>query len=156
MSHHAPTTGSDGRVASTTIGVVLGLAAAALLLWASFEFVFYGYCEDACDKPPRAFWPAVGAARPYVLAALGLMAVACYLFMRGRTSRRPSLFTSVVLAVVSSAAFLAAAWLMVIGLGSVVHTDNDAPFVLGILALVALWVLWTIRVARHAARSRPR
>jgi hypothetical protein len=51
-----PSSSTDsGRLARTSIGVLLSLLAGGLLLWASLVFAFYGYCEDACDKPARAF-----------------------------------------------------------------------------------------------------
>jgi hypothetical protein len=115
MSHSSSTRGS-GHVVSTSVGVVLGLVAGALLFWASVVFVFYGYCEESCDKPPHAFWPALGAALPFALAGLAVMAGACYLFMRGRQSARPSYVKAVGLAAVSSVAFITGLWLLGVAL----------------------------------------
>jgi hypothetical protein len=115
MSHSSSASGSK-RVVSTSVGVVLSLVAGALLLWASVVFVFYGYCEESCDKPPHAFWPATGAALPFALAGLAVMVVACYLFMRGRQSARPSYLKAVGLAVVSSVACVAGLWLLGVAL----------------------------------------
>ena len=104
---HPPASGPSPGSVSTIVGVLFGLPAAALLFWASVLFVFDGYCEDACDEPPRTFSHALEAALPYALIALALMVVACNLFMRRPRARRPSRFKAVALAVASSVAFIA-------------------------------------------------
>jgi hypothetical protein len=146
----------SSRLARTSIGVLLSLLAGGLLLWASLVFVFYGYCEDACDKPPRAFGSAVEAALPFALVGVGLMAVACYLFMRGRPSTPPSLFKAIVLAFLSSAGYVAGLWLVAVGAGTFTRSDSATPFILGMLVLVPVWMRSTIAVATRAARSSPR
>lgn len=149
-SSHGP-----GRAANTSVGVLVALLAASLLALASLAFGFYGCWEDACDKPPWTFWRAVGAALPYALPALGLTTVACYLFMRDRRSTRPSQFKAAVLAVVSSATFLAGLWLLGVVFGAFVNQDSPVLFVLGMLAFVPLWLGSTIAIAHRAARTRP-
>jgi hypothetical protein len=62
-------------------GVVLNLAGGGLLLWASFLFIFYGYCEDYCDKPERTVAGALGESLPSAVGALALMTAASYVFM---------------------------------------------------------------------------
>jgi hypothetical protein len=51
--------------------VLIWLVGGALLMIAVVIFVFYGYCEDYCDKPPRA---RVGGADRARGAALALRA----------------------------------------------------------------------------------
>jgi hypothetical protein len=150
---HSPPSERSGASARTVVGVVLGLAAAALLLWASFVFVFYGYCEDACDKPPRTLSGALGAAGPSALVALALMVGACYLFMRSPRARRPSRIMAAALAVASSAAFIVGLWVLTVGLGTL-RGDSGALFLLGMLVLVPAWIGATIAAARHFARHR--
>jgi hypothetical protein len=115
----------QGSPASTIVGVALSLVSASLLGWASLLFAFYGYCEDACDKPPRAFWPAVGAGLPYALLALGVMAVACWLFQRGRGAPRPSKAAAALLAIVACASLIAGLYLIVVVV-SAFGSDGDA------------------------------
>jgi hypothetical protein len=148
MSQSSATGPADGSV-STIVGVLFGLPAAALLFWASVVFVFYGYCEDTCDKPPRTTSDALGAALPSALVALVLLAVACYLFMRRPGARRPSRFKAIVLAVVSSAAFVAGLCLVVAPLG--LGADSDAPFLLAMIVFVPSWMYATIALARSVA-----
>jgi hypothetical protein len=144
-----------GRALNTSVGVLVALLTGGLLALASLAFGFYGCWEDSCDKPPWTFWRAVGASLPYALPALGLMTVACYLFMRGGQSTRPSRFKAAVVAVVSSAAFVAGLWLLGVVFGAFVNQDSLVLFVLGMLAFVPLWMGSTIAIAHRAARTRP-
>lgn len=150
----ASTDTRTGTPASTIAGVVLSLVSAALLGWASFVFVFYGYCEDACDKPPRAFWPAVGAGLPYALLALALMAVACWLLLGGRGAVRRSAAAAVLLAIVGCAAFVGGLYLIVVVISDF-GSDGSALLFLGLLGLVPAWIASMLAVAgRVARRSR--
>jgi hypothetical protein len=137
---------------STIVGVLFGLPAAALLFWASVLFVFDGYCEDACDEPPRTFSHALEAALPYALIALALMVVACNLFMRRPRARRPSRFKAVALAVASSVAFIAGLWLLT--LGTLAAADDGTLFLLAMLMFVPAWMSATIAAARFVHRPR--
>ena len=150
MVSYPPNKGPSAPV-STIVGVVLSLVSAALLVCAAFVFVFYGYCEDACDKPPWAFWPAIGAAAPYALVGIAVMAGACYLFMMRRRSPAPSWLKAVALGLLSSAAFIADLWLFAGPLASLA-TDSALPLVVGFLMLVPVWIGGTMATARRAAR----
>jgi len=88
--------------------VLISLAGGALLMIAVVIFVFYGYCEDYCDKPPRSDWKAFTAALPWALGAIGLMWSAAYLFMIGPPERRPAVFRALGVAVLSCLVFGAA------------------------------------------------
>jgi hypothetical protein len=152
----SPSSREFERPVSTPSGVLVALVAAGLLGFASLVFGFYGYCEDSCDNGhPWAFWPAADAALPYALPALGLMVLACHLFMR-RRSARPRWFRAAVVALVSSAAFVAGLWLLAVELGAFVNQDSPALFLVGMLVLVPLWIGATIAVAQRAARTRSR
>jgi hypothetical protein len=132
------------------IGVVLSVVAAVSLLVGSLFFALYGYCEDSCDEPPRAFWGAIGSALPFLLVALVLLTIACHLFMRGRRSGIRRWAAAATLAILSSAAFVAG----LCGLAVFVLDDSGVVFLLGLLVLVGLW-LWLTAAAARRAEGRP-
>jgi hypothetical protein len=75
-------------------GVLLNRAGGALLLWASLLFVFYGYCEDSCDKPERTVGGAIGESLPSAIGAVALMATASYLFLSAGRAHRAKTATA--------------------------------------------------------------
>jgi hypothetical protein len=137
---------------STFFGVLLAIVAAGLLFFATVAFALYGNCfNDNCGPlPPRAFWPAVRSGSPFGLAAVVVMAVACHLFMRGRPSVTPSVVRASLLAVLSSAAFVAVLWVV----AEQAAKGAAAVVIVGGPAAALLWLIGTIAVARRAARAR--
>jgi uncharacterized BrkB/YihY/UPF0761 family membrane protein len=127
--------------------VLVSLLGGALLMIAVIVFVFYGYCEDYCDKPPRSDWKAFWAALPWALGALGVMTGAVALFMVGPPERRPGFWRAFGVAAVSCvifcAAFVAFAWL-------VLGDHEGAGWVVGVPA-VLVWEWLTAMVARRFA-----
>jgi hypothetical protein len=122
-------------VLRTAIAVVLALAGAALLLVASVVFVFFHYCDDACDSPPWAFWGAAGAALPWMLGSAGCVVAAGRVVAdRGRWGR------TVALAAGGPVAFAAGA-----AGGLAVSNDLVTPVVGGLL----LFLVWTFSMLRR-------
>jgi hypothetical protein len=136
--------------ARTVVGVVLGVVAAVALLIGALAFALYGYCEDSCDKPPRTFSGALGEALPFLLVAVVLMTIACFLFMRRRRSGVRRWVAAAALAVLSSAGFVGGLWLLAGLVGA--SDDSGAVLLLGLLVLVALWLWLTVAAARRAER----
>jgi hypothetical protein len=130
-------------------GVVLNLAGGGLLLWASFLFIFYGYCEDYCDKPERTVAGALGESLPSAIGALALMTAASYVFMRTSGSRRPTAFKALGLGIVSGAALLLGTWLIAYPAGAVIDSDSAASFIVAMVAFAGIWQWATIRLARR-------
>jgi uncharacterized protein involved in cysteine biosynthesis len=129
------------------LAVLVSLVGGALLMIAVIVFVFYGYCEDYCDKPPRSDWKAFVAALPWALGALGVMTGAVALFMIGPPERRPGFWRALGVAIVScvlfGAAFVAFAWLFL-------RDHEGAAWAVGVPAVLA-WEGLTALVARRAA-----
>ena len=132
------------------MGVLLSLVAQAVLLLAAFVYVFYGYCEDYCDKPDRTFWGAVDAALPYGLVGLVAMVGACYLLMRQPRTPRPSIARAVLMGSWFTVAFLAGlptvAWLLAL------IANPDVGAFLAVLFLVPTWTASLLAAARRAGR----
>jgi hypothetical protein len=131
------------------LGVVLALIAGALLLWSFIQVAFYSYCEETCDKPPWSLSGALKAGLPWALAALVVLAAACYVLMRAGTSVRPRTLVVGALAIAAAAAF---ALVLVL----VATVTNQFIALLG-APLVAVVVLGgTVYAARRLRRRAPR
>jgi hypothetical protein len=143
-------TGS-GAAAATVAGVVLCVIGGALLLLAWVVYGFYGFCEN-CDTPPRTVSRAVGAALPYWVAAVVVLAAACYVLMLGRRTRRPSCFKAVVLGIVA-AGTSSGGLFVVVEVGEGLRGAAGGPLILlAILVLVPAWIALTVALARRASR----
>jgi hypothetical protein len=148
-------TGSESHdidAARTFAGVVIGLLGGGALFWASVVFSFYGVCEDSCDRPPRTLRGALHVSIPWTLTAVVLMAVAAYLLMSARRSRRPTVLRAVLLGVTSSVVFFAGLWLL--AFGTFWNSDSATLFILGAIVLVCVWQALTVVSAGHLARRR--
>jgi hypothetical protein len=144
-------TGS-GAAAATVAGVVLCVIGAAVLLFAWVVYGFYGFCEN-CDTPPRTVSSAVVAALPYWVAAVVVLAVACYVLMLGGRPRRPSCFKAVVLGIVAVATFSGALlFLVLVAVRSVEGAAGGPVILIAILVIVPAWVWATVALAQRASR----
>lgn len=148
VDHVSKTTGS--ATTSTIVGVFLSLVAQAALLLSAVAYVFYGYCEDNCDKPDRTFAGAVHAALPFGLVGLVAMVGACYLLMRRPRTPPPSVAKAVLMGIWFTVAFLAGlpafAWLLAF------IANAGVGLVLAVLFLVPIWTASLLAAARRAGR----
>lgn len=148
VDHVSKTTGSG--TTSTIVGLLLSVVAQAALLLAAFVYLFYGYCEDHCDKPDRTFWGAMGAALPYGLVGLVAMVGACYLLLRQPRTPPPSIAKAFLMGTWFTVAFLAGlpavAWLLTL------IANPDVGGFLAVLFLVPIWTASLRAAARRAGR----
>ena len=128
--------------------VFVALLGGALAIVTVVGYALYGYCEDACDKPPRSNWDAFVAALPFGIAAVVVMTFAAYLFMIGA---RPSWGRALAVAIVSCALFGVAFWGLV-SLDDGVR-DGTTAWLVGVPAVIA-WETLTAVAARGLARKR--
>jgi hypothetical protein len=142
---HTPAPPDSYSFADVRLGgaVVLLVTAAVLLAIGSFVFALDNFCEDACDKPAWSFWPALGAAGPWLFGALASATLGLRL-RAGRGGWRRAL----VAAILDASAF-------VIGLVLITGTvgGNDPTRLTGVVLLfIGVWAA----AALHAVRiGRP-
>jgi hypothetical protein len=148
-----PSTSSSGPAWSTFVGVLLALPVSVVLWAAGIRFVSYNFCNEDCVDRPWVLSSAVSAGIPYALPGFVLMTVVCYLLMRAPGARTPGLFRPAMLAVLSSAAFLGAWWLLVLFTDAVLFRVYVFGFAAPLPLLVPLWVWATLAVARRWRRA---
>ena len=68
--------------------VFVALLGGTLVIVTVVGYALYGYCEDACDEPPRSNWDAFVAALPFGIAAVVVMTFAAYLSVARARSER--------------------------------------------------------------------
>jgi hypothetical protein len=130
--------------------VLVSLAGGALLMIAVVVFVFYGYCEDACDRPARTEGKALMAALPWALGAIGVMWGAAYLFMIGPPERQPGVFRALGVAVVSCLVFGAA----FVAFAALFLSDHQGlAWVFGVPAVLGWEALTALAARRFAVRA---